>query len=153
MTLSFNDLYKQKELLSQIDLKPTESVERLKISRGYYANFLFAGHIAHKFKIPKRKFSKNNPDIVLGSHQRIHETLIQSGNPNLQHIGRCLGLYHELRKFSDYDIKLNLEPSDIKEAEYYFEQCRHRLEFYYKNPNLPYKPKAKIIEYKQILMC
>lgn len=145
MSISIEDAYKQRSELDNLSFEPIEALERLKISRGYYATFLSARAIIEKHKIPM-VVRKSNGDKY-GSHEKIYESLVlYTISPNLVEVGLQLRNYHKLRKKADYDIHKNITEYDVDLARSYFEACRKRIEFFEKNPTLPYTKASKVVE-------
>ncbi|WP_087041199.1 hypothetical protein [Psychrobacter sp. JB385] len=150
MAVNVEDIYKQKYAIDGISLEPTESYERLKITRGYYAAFLYARELIDTddslewhFHHPNSKDPKKDR---YGSHQKVSMSLIHSKIRILHEVGQTLLLYHELRKKSDYRLNLNITPDDITNAEIYFKSCKERIEFYIKNGDQHFTQAKKVIE-------
>lgn len=149
MAVNVEDIYKQKAAIDCVDIMPVESHERLKITRGYYAAFLYARellntddslewHSCH----PK---SKNPEKDRYSSHQKVSMSLVHSRNRALHEVGQTLLLYHELRKKSDYELDLDITPDDVTNAKDYFEFCKERIDFYIKNGNQHFTRSKKVI--------
>lgn len=152
MSVTTDDLYKQKSEIDSMTFSSNEAHERLKIIRGYYASFLHASSL----------FTKSNVDgagIILydyppnptertpryGSHQKIYMSLQRSRVRNLVDLGDILQKYHKLRKKAEYDINLKITDDDISDAESYFDECPARIEFYQKNGNQHFTTAKKVI--------
>ena len=129
MPISIQDIYLQKQAVEGLSFVPKEAYNRLLISRGYYASFLFACEL---FK------PNTNHNLVLfngdyGSHQKIYESLIRSNIPNLKYVGKILKKYHTLRKNADYKLNLHINEIKVMEANSHFKECKERIEFFLKN--------------------
>ena len=147
MTISNNDVYKQKIEIEKLLFEPIEAVKRLVISRGYYATFLYARLIVknEEFNIPL--ITKDPKGYNLGSHASIYESMIaQKDFINLSDIGLKLKNYHGLRKISDYELSYSLTKYDETLAEKYFSECKEQMDFFLKNPDLPFTKKKRVIE-------
>lgn len=136
MPVSIQDVYLQKEAVEQLSFVPKEAYNRLLISRGYYASFLFACEL---FK------SNASHKLVLfddgyGSHQKIYESLIRSNVPNLKYIGKTLKKYHTLRKYSDYKLHMHINDFKLMQADMHFKECKERIEFFLKNGPADFHP-------------
>lgn len=147
MAIDIQDLYIQKNAISQLSIQPIESLNRLVISRGYYANFIFAEQIVTDSKYQITQFYANEDGKLYGPHGEIYESLIAfKNNQVLNQIGYKLKKYHALRKKADYKISQDINESDIIDAENYFNDCKQLLEFFVKNPEVPvFTMKPKII--------
>lgn len=149
MAVKVEDIYKQKFALDSISFEPIESYERLKITRGYYAAFLYARQLLNTDDSLEwhscHPDSKNPQKDRYGSHQKVYMSLIHSKIRVLSEIGQTLLLYHELRKKSDYNLHLNITPDDISNAEIYFNSCKERIEFYMKNGDQHFTKAKKVI--------
>ena len=129
MPVSIQDIYLQKEAVEQLNFVPKEAYNRLLISRGYYASFLFACELFKANASHTLVLSNNN----YGSHQKIYESLIESNIPNLMYVGKILKKYHRLRKDSDYKLFMHITDFKVIQADKYFEECKERIEFFLKN--------------------
>lgn len=145
MTLNVDDLFQQKEFIDKLDIKPIESLERLKISRGYYANFSLAKLVVLDAQFEIQLVEINCQGRKFGSHEKIFESMIATKNKDLIEIAYKLKNYHILRKKSDYDLHLDITDIDIKNAETYFCECGDRMRYFIKYPNVPYTKSKKII--------
>lgn len=129
MPVSIQDVYLQKEAVEQLSFVPKEAYNRLLISRGYYASFLFASEL---FKSNAgHKLVLFNDDY--GSHQKIYESLIRSNVANLKYVGKILKKYHTLRKDSDYKLYMHINDFKVMQANIYFQECKERIEFFLEN--------------------
>lgn len=134
MPVTIEDIYVQKNEIEQSKFVPKEAHNRLLISRGYYASFLYACELFKsnaKYKLTL--YSKSLEGKDYGSHQKIYESLIRSGITNLMYIGKSLKTYHKLRKDSDYKLHLYIKEYDVLLAEQHFQDCKERIEFFIKN--------------------
>jgi hypothetical protein len=145
MAINTEDLFKQKKAIDRFGLEPQESLERLKISRGYYANFSLAKSLVQDAQYSISLVQTNREGKYFGSHEKIFESLIATGNSDLIQLGYKLKQYHILRKKSDYDLHLDITAIDIKSAETYFSECEDRMNFFMKNPKIPYTKSKKVI--------
>lgn len=149
MSVNVEDIYKQKAAIDCVDFAPLESYERLKITRGYYAAFLYARELLNTndslvwHSCPPN--SKDPRKDRYGSHQKVSMSLIHSKIRILHEVGQTLSLYHELRKKSDYDLHLDITPDDVKNAEDYFKFCKERIDFYMKNGDQHFTKSKKVI--------
>lgn len=149
MSISIEDLFAQKTAIEGFSIDPKESFERLKISRGYYANFSFATSIVNdkQYNIPFIESKEVDGKIkYFGPHEQIFESLIATKNRDLVQLAYKLKDYHLLRKKSDYDLDLDLTLNDIKNAETYFNECGDRMRFFVKDPTATYTKARKAIE-------
>lgn len=146
MSIIIEDLFSQKIAIEGFSIDPKESFERLKISRGYYANFSFATAIVKdaQYNIPFIETDENGK--YYGSHEKIFESLIATKNRDLIQLAYKLKDYHLLRKKSDYDLHLDITADDIKNAETYFNECGDRMRFFVKDPTATYTKAKKAIE-------
>lgn len=139
MPITIEDIYTQKNEIEQSKFVPKEAYNRLLISRGYYASFLYACELFKsnaEYKLTL--YSKSLEGRDYGSHQKIYESLIRSGIANLMYIGKSLKTYHKLRKDSDYKLHLYIKEYDALLAEQHFQDCKERIEFFMKNGNVEF---------------
>ena len=82
MAVEVEDIYKQKFALDSISFEPIESYERLKITRGYYAAFLYARQLLNTDDSLEwhscHPNSKDPQKDRYGSHQKVYMSLIHS---------------------------------------------------------------------------
>lgn len=148
MSISIEDLYKQKLEIDSFSFQSPECHERLKIARGYYATYLSAKSLLESdaklvlLQCPPNKDPKKDR---YGSHQKIAWSLIYSKVSVLAEVGQKLMLYHELRKKADYDIHLNITVDDIRNAEDFIKFCQERIEYYRKHGNSHFTSAKKVI--------
>lgn len=152
MTVTIDDLYKQKCEIDSKTFSCNEAHERLKIIRGYYASFmhassLFIGSSTNKSKLTLYDYppNYNQKTSRYGSHQKIYMSLQRSGIRNLADLGYILQSYHKLRKKAEYDIHLLITIDDINDAESYFSECPARIKFYQQNGNQHFTTAKKVI--------
>ena len=134
MPVAIEDIYIQKQEIENNNFIPKEAHNRLLISRGYYASFLYARGLFKgdaKYKLTMYSTSIEGKDY--GSHQKIYESLIRSGSANLMYIGKSLKSYHKLRKDSDYHLHLHIRGYELMLAEQHFKECKERIDFFIEN--------------------
>ncbi len=139
MPVTIEDIYTQKYEIEQNKFTPKEAHNRLLISRGYYASFLYACELFNgnaKYKLTLYSESLDNKGY--GSHEKIYESLIRSEVTNLKYVGKILKKYHKLRKISDYKMLLHIKDYDAISAEQHFQDCKERIEFFIKNGNVDF---------------
>lgn len=134
MPVTIEDMYTQKYEIEQNKFTPKEAHNRLLISRGYYASFLYArklfdGNAKYKLSL----YSESLDDRSYGSHEEIYESLIRSEVDNLKYVGKVLKKYHKLRKNSDYKMHLYIKDYDAISAEQHFQDCKERIDFFIAN--------------------
>lgn len=142
MSITINDLYEQKLEIDALNLQSVECHERLKITRGYYATFLYARELLKS----DNKIKAYHPPNRCGSHQKIALKLSNSGIRVLSEVGEKLASYHFLRKKADYHIHLKITEDDIRNAEDYMKYCQERISFYKKYGNKPFTTAEKVID-------
>lgn len=155
MAVTIEDLYKQKSEVDEMSFECAEAHKRLKIIRGYYANFLYAsllfdkphsnGHMLVKHDYPPNPTKKTRR---YGSHQKIYMSLQRSRIRVLVDLGVDLERYHELRKKAEYDIDLEVTIDDMNIAETSFKQLKEYIDFYIKNGDHHFTKAKKVIEVK-----
>lgn len=149
MSITIEDLYKQKTEIDVTKFQSKECHERLKIARGYYATFLSAKKLLDSdasLVILHCPPKSNNADRDrYGSHQKIAWSLIYSQVSVLAEIGQKLMIYHQLRKKADYDIHLDITDDDIRNAEDIIKFCQERIEHYSKYGKQPFTTSKKVI--------
>lgn len=134
MPVTIEDMYTQKYEIEQNKFTPKEAHNRLLISRGYYASFLYACELFNgnaKYKLTL--YSECLDDKGYGSHEKIYESLIRSEIANLKYVGKILKKYHKLRKISDYKMRLHIKDYDAISAEQHFQDCKERIDFFIAN--------------------
>lgn len=137
MPVTIEDVYTQKYEIEQNKFTPKEAHNRLLISRGYYASFLYARELFKgKYKLTLYSKALDNKDY--GSHEKIYESLIRSEVASLKYVGKILKKYHQLRKTSDYKMHLHIKDYDVLSAEQHFQDCKERIEFFMKNGNVDF---------------
>lgn len=134
MPVSIQDIYLQKQEVEQLNFVPKEAYNRLLISRGYYASFLFASELFKPNASSKLILLNGN----YGSHQIIYESLICSSIPNLKYVGKILKKYHTLRKESDYKLYMYINDFKVMQAEQHFKECRERIDFFIANGDVDF---------------
>ncbi|AAZ19963.1 hypothetical protein Psyc_2116 [Psychrobacter arcticus 273-4] len=152
MTVTTDDLYKQKCEIDSITFSCNEAHERLKIIRGYYASFMHASSLFKKDSVDGAEITlydyPPNPTERTpryGSHQKIYMSLQRSGIRNLADLGYILQSYHKLRKKAEYEIHLEITDDDVNDAESYFNECPARIKFYQQNGNQHFTTAKKVI--------
>ena len=148
MSISIEDLYKQKLEIDGFSFQSEECHERLKIARGYYATFLSAKALLEsddKLVLLHCPPNKDPRIDKYGSHQKIAWSLIYSKVSGLAEVGQKLMAYHQLRKKADYDIHLNITEDDIRNAEDFIKFCQERIEHYNKHGNQHFTSATKVI--------
>lgn len=139
MPVTIEDIYTQKYEIEQNKFTPKEAYNRLLISRGYYASFLYARELFNggpKYKLTLYSECLDNKGY--GSHEKIYESLIRSEATNLKYVGKILKKYHKLRKISDYKMYLHIKDYDAISAEQHFQDCKERIDFFIKNGNVDF---------------
>lgn len=139
MPVTIEDIYTQKYEIEQNKFIPKEAHNRLLISRGYYASFLYACELFNggaKYKLTLYSESLDNKDY--GSHEKIYESMIRSEFTNLKYVGKVLKKYHKLRKISDYKMHLHIKDYDVISAEQHFQDCKERIDFFIKYGNVDF---------------
>ncbi|MFK3867621.1 hypothetical protein ACI2IV_03960 [Psychrobacter faecalis] len=134
MPVTIEDIYTQKYEIEKNKFSPKEAHNRLLISRGYYASFLYAcelfnGEAKYKLTLYPKSLDHNS----YGSHEKIYESLIRSDVKNLKYVGKILKKYHKLRKNSDYKMYLHIKDYDAISAEQHFQDCKERIDFFIAN--------------------
>lgn len=134
MPVNIEDIYTQKYEIEQNNFAPKEAHNRLLISRGYYATFLYAcelfkGNGRYKLTLYSESLEGRN----YGSHEKIYESLMRSGITNLMYIGKSLQAYHKLRKDSDYKLHMHIRGYELMLAEQHFQDCKKRIDFFIAN--------------------
>lgn len=148
MSISIEDLYRQKLEIDGFSFQSAECHERLKIARGYYATFLSAKSLLEsdeKLVLLQCPPNKDLKEDRYGSHQKIAWSLIYSRISGLAEVGQKLMTYHELRKKADYDIHLNITADDIRDAEDFIKFCQERIDYYLKHGNSHFTSATKVI--------
>lgn len=149
MAVSIQDIYTQKDNLESLNFNPVEALNRLKISRGYYATFLYARSIVENdaYDIPIVTYDKKDPkQRIYSSHERIYESLIEQNKyANLKQVGLKLKEYHGFRKNCDYELDITINTYAISSSERFYKECKERMDFFVKHPNLPFSRQKKII--------
>lgn len=152
MSIEIKDLYNQKLDINAASFQSSESHERLKIARGYYAAFLHASFLfkndANLDLHSWHPNSKNPQKERYGSHQKIYMSLIHSKIRVLSEVGQKLITYHSLRKKADYELSLDITDDDINDAEECLSYCKERIDFYIKNGNQDFTKSKKVINVK-----
>lgn len=152
MTVTIDDLYKQKCEIDSKTFSCNAAHERLKIIRGYYASFLHASSLFKKNSVEGTELilydyppnpTERTPKY--GSHQKIYMSLQRSRIRNLVDLGYILQKYHKLRKKAEYDIHLEITDDDVNDAESYFGECPARIKFYQQNGDQHFTTAKKII--------
>ena len=152
MSVTMDDLYKQKSEIDTITFSSNEAHERLKIIRGYYASFLHASSLFKKNSVEGAELilydyppnpTERTPKY--GSHQKIYMSLQRSRIRNLVDLGYILQKYHKLRKKAEYDIHLEITDDDVNDAESYFGECPVRIKFYQQNGDQHFTTAKKTI--------
>lgn len=134
MPINIEDVYQQKQEIQSHKFTPEEAYNRLLISRGYYASFLYACSLFDKHNSYKlAKIDKDCNGRTYGSHELYYESLMQSGVANLEYIGKTLKKYHKLRKDADYKLDKHIKQYDLLLAEQHFKECKERIDFFIKN--------------------
>lgn len=139
MPVRIKDIYTQKYEIENNKFIPKEAHDRLLISRGYYASFLYACELFNanaKYKLIL--YYKSLDDKNYGSHEKIYESLIRSEVTNLKYVGKTLKKYHRLRKQSDYKLHLHIKDYDAVMAEQHFKECKERIDFFIDNGNVEF---------------
>lgn len=139
MPVTIKDIYTQKQEIEQNRFIPKEAHNRLLISRGYYASFLYACElfsVGAQYKL--ELYSKSLEGKCYGSHQKIYESLIRSGVANLMYIGKSLKAYHRLRKYSDYKLNMHIRDYELMLAEQYYQDCKERIDFFIANGDVDF---------------
>ena len=152
MTVTIDDLYKQKCEIDSKTFSCNAAHERLKIIRGYYASFLHASSLFKKNSVEGAELilydyppnpTERTPKY--GSHQKIYMSLQRSRIRNLVDLGYILQKYHKLRKKAEYDIHLEITDDDVNDAESYFGECPARIKFYQQNGDQHFTTAKKTI--------
>lgn len=139
MPVKIEDIYKQKYEIENNKFIPNEAHNRLLISRGYYASFLYACELFSRNASYKLDlYEKCLDNKYYGSHEKIYESLIRSKVPNLKYIGKTLKKYHRLRKNSDYKLHLHIQGNDALIAEQHFQECKERIAFFIENGDMDF---------------
>lgn len=139
MPITVQDIYKQKLEIASHPFQPKEAYNRLLISRGYYASFLYARSLFDRNSTNQINLITHKPNgEPYSSHEKYYESLIRSGNENLMRIGKELKKYHVLRKQSDYKLTHHIRDYELMYAEQYFNECKARISFFLKNGLVPY---------------
>lgn len=139
MPVKIEDIYTQKHEIEKNRFIPKEAYNRLVISRGYYASFLYACKLFGRdasYKIDLHEKCLDNK--YYGSHEKVYESLIRSEVSNLKYIGKTLKKYHRLRKNSDYKLYLHIQGNDALIAEQHFKECKERIDFFIENGNIEF---------------
>lgn len=134
MPVTIEDIYLQKHEIEKNNFIPKEAHNRILISRGYYASFLYACELFKsdaKYKLTL--YSKSLDDKDYGSHEKIYGSLMRSGITNLMYIGKSLQAYHKLRKDSDYKLHMHIRGYELMLAEQHFQDCKERIDFFIAN--------------------
>lgn len=139
MPVTIKDIYIQKKEIEKNNFIPKEAHNRLLISRGYYASFLYAtelfkGNSKYKLDLYSKSLDGNN----YGSHEKVYESLMRSKVANLMHIGKILKTYHRLRKDSDYKLHMHIRGYELMLAEQYFKECKERIDFFIANGDVDF---------------
>lgn len=139
MPVTIEDIYTQKHEIEQNKFSPKEAHNRLLISRGYYASFLYACELFNSdAKYNLTLYSESLDNKGYGSHEKIYESLIRSEVTNLKYVGKILKKYHKLRKISDYKMHLHIKDYDAISAEQHFQDCKERIDFFIANGNVDF---------------
>ena len=139
MPVTIKDIYTQKYEIEQNQFVPKEAHNRLLISRGYYASFLYACELFNagaQYKL--NLYSKSLEGKGYGSHQKIYESLMRSGIANLMYIGKSLKGYHQLRKNSDYKLDKHIRDYELMLAEKHYKDCKERIDFFIANGDIEF---------------
>lgn len=146
MSLITEDLYSLKKSLKSFNAAPRELVERLVISRGYYATYHYSKKVISDTDIVLYEYKPNkkggSPQRY-SSHQAVSQSLIRSKKEGLMQLGRDLKRYHDLRCKADYDIHLNITETDKELAEDLHNSIKQQLESYVNNYQLNAKVSDK----------
>lgn len=139
MPVIIGDIYLQKHEIEKNNFTPKEAHNRILISRGYYASFLYARELFKgnaKYKLTLYSKSLDGKDY--GSHEKIYESLMRSGITNLMYIGKSLQTYHKLRKDSDYKLHMHIRGYELMLAEQHFQDCKERIDFFIANGSVDF---------------
>lgn len=142
MTVSIKDLYKLKSKIEEQSIEPMELIDRLVISRGYYANYHKALELFEVTDLTLFEFKpyrKGSNKERYSAHQAVSESLIRTRNESLIKLGRNLKTYHDLRCKADYNLNLLISETDKNQAEGFFNDIRTQIKTYINNYQLTSK--------------